>query len=87
MLKREDIVYYSRITPNCGIYDVCELKIRTVHDDWFVGIEKHDKHAYLFNNSDIGKIVFVDRQDSLNKVKDAEKNKKTISNEIYYEEY
>lgn len=87
MLKKKDIAYYAKIIPNCGIYEVCELKIRTVEDGWFVGIEKRDKHTYLLYNSEIGKTVFMDRQDALDKVKDAEKNKKTVSNETYYEEY
>lgn len=39
-LKIKDIVYYARIIPTCNIYDVCELTIRTVNKDWFVGIDK-----------------------------------------------
>lgn len=87
-LKRKDIVYYARIIPTSGIYDVYELIIRTVEDNWFVGMEKRDKHAYLFNDSDINKVVFKNRNDALKKVLDAEANKKeTVSNETYYEEY
>lgn len=87
-LKRKDIVYYSRIIPTSGIYDVYELIIRTVEDDWFVGIEKRDKHAYIFNDADINKVVFKNRNDALKKVLAAEENKKeTTSDETYYEEY
>ena len=87
-LKRKDIIYYSRIIPTSGIYDVCELTVRTIEDTWFVGIDKRDKHAYMFNNTDINKTVFTDRKDALKKVLDAEANKKeTVSNETYYEEY
>lgn len=46
--KRGSKLYYARIIPRVGIYDVCELTLRTVRDDWFVGIEKRDKHAHLF---------------------------------------
>ena len=86
-LKRKDIVYYARIIPNTGIYEVCELFVRTVTDDYFVGIDKRDKHAYLFGYNAIGNTVFVNRKDALNKVKIAESNKKDISSETYYEEY
>lgn len=87
-LKKKDIVYYARIIPTSSIYEVCELIIRTVEDTWFVGIDKRDKHAYLLNNDDIGKIVFTKRKDALNKVLFAEANKKEyVSNETYYEEY
>lgn len=86
-LKKKDIVYYARIIPSVGIYDVCELKIRTVEDDYFVGIDKHDKHAYLLTNNVIGKTVFKDRKTALEIIRAAERNKKETSNEIYYEEY
>ena len=87
-LKKKDIVYYARIMPSSGIYDVLELKVRTVEEDWFVGIEKRDKQAFLFADTDINKIIFVDRNKALNLVKTAEANKKeTINDEIFYEEY
>ena len=86
-LKRKDIVYYARIIPNTGIYEVCELIIRTVADDYFAGMDKRDKRTYLFGYNAIDNTVFVDRKDALNKVKIAESNKKDISGETYYEEY
>lgn len=87
MIKRKDIVYYARIIPTTGVYEVCELFVRTVKDDWFVGIDKRDKHAYLFYQNDIDKSFFLERKDALEKVKLAEENKKVISQETYYEEY
>ena len=86
-LKRKDTVYYARIIPNTGIYEVCELIIRTVADDYFAGMDKRDKRTYLFGYNAIDNTVFVDRKDALNKVKIAESNKKDISSETYYEEY
>lgn len=82
-VKKKDKMYYARILPTTYIYDVCDLVIRTVHDNWFVGIDKHDKHAYLFTDSDIGRIVFFTRTEALQKVKEAELNKPTYD---YYEE-
>lgn len=46
-LKPKDKLYYARILPRVGIYEVCELILRTVRNDWFVGIDKRDKHAFL----------------------------------------
>lgn len=86
-MKNKDIVYYARIIPTTGIYDVCELKIRTVKDDWFVGVDKRDKRAYLFYQKDIYNVIFFNRNDALNKVRAAESNKKCINQETYYEEY
>ncbi len=84
-LKKKDIVYYARIIPGSYIYDVLELKVRTVEEDWFVGIEKRDKQAFLFADTDIDKIIFADRNKALEIVKKAEANKKeTVNNEEEY---
>lgn len=40
---KKEIVYFAHIIPQLGIYDVCEIIIRTIEDDYFVGIDKHDK--------------------------------------------
>lgn len=86
-LKRKDIIYYARIIPTSSVYEVCELIIRTVENNWFAGIDKRDKRAYIFSDSDIDKVVFKNRKDALKKVLDAEANKKDVNNETYYEEY
>ena len=85
--KIGDIVYYARIMPTLGIYDVCELKIRTVTDTYFVGTDKRDKRAYLFSYNAVGKCIFSNRKDAVEKVITAEESSPKISKEIYYEEY
>ena len=52
--KIGDVVYYARIMPTLGIYDVCELKIRTITATYFVGMDKRDKRAFLLPYSAIG---------------------------------
>jgi len=55
---------------------LCELTIRTVEEDYFVGVDKQDKHAYLLNNSSYNKTVFKDRKTALKMVKEYVKDKK-----------
>ena len=85
--KIGDIVYYARIMPTLGIYDVCELKIRTVTDTYFVGTDKRDKRAYLFSYNAVGKYIFSKRKDAVEKVITAEESSPKDSKETYYEEY
>lgn len=83
-------VYFSRIMPTQNIYEVKDLFVRTVAEDYFVATDKKDKHAFLFMYKDIDEKdnnIFYDRKDAVKKVKEAEKNRKEISEEIYYEEY
>lgn len=73
MIEKGQIVYHARIIESAGIYEVLELKIRTITDTYFVGTEKNTKHAYLLANSYLDKIVFKDRKKALKIVKEAEK--------------
>ena len=87
-LTKGDIVYYARIMPSLGIFDVYDVKIRTIADTWFSGVEKRDKKVFLFPYSAINKYVFLNRKDAVDVATNAEENnKKVISTETYYEEY
>ena len=78
-MKRKDIVYYARIQPILGVYDVLELMVRIVENDWFSGMDKRDKRVYLFADKDLNKTVFVDRKEALTLVKEAEKHKRKMT--------
>lgn len=86
-LKKKDKLYYARIIPRTRIYEVCEVIVRTVKDTWFVTVDKRDKRAYLFNNSDFDRIIFFDRNVALSKVLEAENEAPKTKSEICYEEY
>ena len=86
-MNKGDKVYFARIIPNVGLYEVLDLKIRMVESDWFSATEKRTNKAYIFSNKNINNKVFMKREDALKIVKEAEKHKKIISDERYYEEY
>lgn len=81
-LQKKDVIFYARILEPVGVYEVEELVVRAIHDTWFSAIEKRSKRAYLFSYSAIGTELFFDREEALQKVLDAEQNKKiTVSSE------
>lgn len=87
-IKKKDKLYYARIIPTCGVFEVCDLTVRTICDTWFSAMDKRDKRTHIFSYKDIGVIVFESRQEALDKVTKAEKNKTIIiSGETDYEEY
>ena len=87
VIEKGDKLYYTRIFPTVGIYDVCDLTVRTVTDTYIVGMDKRDKHEYLLGFNTVGEVVFDSRKVALNKVHEAEKHKLNISDETDYEEY
>ena len=86
-MKKKDVIYFSRILPRVGIYEVYDLTVRMVAETWFSATDKRTKQTFLFNDKDIGKRVFYKREEALDLVKAAEKNKKEINEESYYEEF
>ena len=77
-MKKKDIVYYARIQPALGVYEIPELIVRTVENGWFTGMDKRDKRVYLFADKDINKTIFADRKEALKIVKEAEKYKRKL---------
>lgn len=72
-------VYFARIHHETGIYEICELRIRTIYDDCFVGSDKDTKQAFLISNDDLGTYVFSKRSDAVAVVREAEKLKKNFT--------
>ena len=82
----DDNKIYAQILPKVGIYNVCEMVVCTLYEDYFACMDKREKKRYLFNYSDIDKILFANRLEALTLVTDAEKDKPKVSNERFYEE-
>lgn len=78
-MKRKDIVYYARIQPTLGVYEVLELLVRVVEKGWFSAMDKRDKRVFLFANKDLNKTVFADRKEALTLVKEEEKHKRKLT--------
>lgn len=75
-LTKGQKVFYARIAESVGMYEVIDLKIRTVEDTWFVGTEQRTKQAYLLGMNSINNTVFLDRQQALELVIEAQENSK-----------
>lgn len=87
-MKKGDKLYYARILESVGMFEVIDLKIRTVEDTWFVGVDNRTKQSFLFGTKCLNNSVFLQRDEALQKVKNAEKHcKRRFSDEKYYEEY
>lgn len=56
-------------------------------DNWFCGVDKKDKRAYLISFNEIDENVFEDRKIALKRIRNAEQKYPQVSGETYYEEY
>lgn len=53
-----DTVYMCIVVPNCDIYDVLGLTIRTAMYNWAVGVDNHNHQAFIFTENMVGEYVF-----------------------------
>ena len=76
-IKKDDIIYFSHVLPKLNVYEVLEMKIRTVGVNWFVASStKNRNNVYAFTNDDINQIVFQTYQEAyehMNRQKESEK--------------
>lgn len=88
-LAKGDIVYWARVIPKHHIYDVYELKLRTVTDRYVVGCDVNldNPQAYDFGINQLGKVIFKERGDALKLVLEAQEQDDGTVGEKCYEEY
>lgn len=73
VIKKGEKIYYARALQKVDIYELCELNIRTVKENWFAAYEDKSKQVFLFSNKDIGNIVFTIRKDALVRLNETKK--------------
>ena len=74
-MRNGDIVYLARAIPVCGIYEVLELKIVTVADNYMIGTDVETKTSFPFSKDDINKRVFTSYEEAKKTVEILRKEK------------
>ena len=64
MVEKNSIVYFERCVPTCDIYDTLQLSIRSVGDNWFVGVDTTTRQAYPFDRDNIGVLIFSNKKEA-----------------------
>lgn len=69
-MEKGDVVYYCDVVPSCNTYEIVELVIRTIGEDWAAGYDAKTKQAHLFKFDMFDKYVFADRYSALEALKE-----------------
>ena len=76
-MQKDDIIYFSHVLPKLNVYEVLEMKIRTVGVNWFVASStKNRNNVYAFTDDDINQIVFQTYQEAYEHMNRQKENKK-----------
>lgn len=75
MIELGNKVFYARVIPQCDIFEVLRLTVRTADDDgWCVGVDNDGtKQAFPFDKNDVGTLIFFNEKEAEAAVKDAKK--------------
>lgn len=68
-MEKGDVVFLCDVVPKCNMYEIIELIIRTVGDDYAVGVDDKTKQAHLFKYDMFDKYVFATRADAVEALK------------------
>lgn len=68
-MEKGDVVYYCEVVPNCSLYEILDLTIRTVGENYWVGVDEKTKQAHMFTPDMIDVYVFRHRSDALEALK------------------
>ena len=76
-IQKDDIIYFSHVLPKLNVYEVLEMKIRTVGINWFVASStKNRNNVYAFTDDDINQIVFLTYQEAYEHMKQQKESAK-----------
>ena len=76
-IQKDDIIYFSHVLPKLNVYEVLEMKIRTVGVNWFVASStKNSNNVYAFTDDDINQIVFSTYQEAYEHMKQQKESAK-----------
>ncbi|MDD5901713.1 MAG: hypothetical protein PUC73_12560 [Lachnospiraceae bacterium] len=77
-LKKGDTLYFARIMPSFGYYEIHDVQVVTKYDDHCTVTEKKTKQSFLFNIDNALKQLYIKRNEALDFLKiEKEKNKNT----------
>lgn len=64
-LQRGDNVYFVRVIPKLDIYELLDLHIVSIYDEYCTGADSKTKQTFLFSKNDYEQVLFLDRKMAL----------------------
>ncbi len=74
-MNRGDVVYYTHILDDMGIYECIRLTVKKADKDYFIGVSDDRVHSYIFPNDVVGRLVFKNEQEAYRIVFNASEGK------------
>ena len=77
-IQKGDALYFARIMPSFGYYEIHDVILVTKYDDHCSVCELKTKQSFLFNLKTLQEQLYVDREEALTYLKDMKKKNKDV---------
>lgn len=77
-IQKGDTLYFARIMPRFGYYEIHDVVMVTKYDDHCTVCETKTKQSFLLLNSDITEKLHINRDNALTYLREEEKKNKDI---------
>lgn len=78
-LERGDKVYFARVLPPLGYYEIHEVVMINKNDEYCTATEQKTKQTFLFMLKDVTERLYIDRSEALKYLKEQKvKNKDVV---------
>ena len=77
-IQKGDQLYFARIMPSFGYYEIHDVVVVTKYDDHCTVCELKTKQSFIFNIKNIHEQLYVDREEALTYLKNKQKENKGV---------
>ena len=74
-MDKGDVVYYTHILDDMGIYECIRLTIKKVEEGYFTGVSDDKLHSYIFSKEVLNRLVFKNEDEAYKIVFNASEGK------------
>ena len=77
-IQKGDSLYFARIMPSFGYYEIHDVVLVTKYDDHCSVCELKTKQSFIFNLKTLQDQLYVDREEALAYIKEMKKKNKDV---------
>ena len=77
-LQKGDTLYFARILPSFGYYEIHDVVIVTKYNDHCTVCELKTKQSFIFGLKNLQEQLYVDREEALTYLKNKQKENKGV---------
>lgn len=76
--KRRDTVFYARVMPNLGYYEIHELHMVSIYDDYCTASDIKTRQTFVLSTKEALELLYKNRKEAVNCLKKKQAENKYV---------